>query len=109
MEIPRGPELPPDYDIEFRPELDPGMCLKSLLAQATARIHGNAYDREADTLSEGLNNVVVEGDEATGEYTMGCQKSGCEANCVMVIRGSGAEGTIEVQNPTELDACLYEE
>jgi hypothetical protein len=105
----RSPEILPNYP-EFRPELEPerDMCLRSLLAQAEGRVHGD-YDHEADRyLIEGLNNAVIEVDEATGEYTMACQQSGCEANCVMVIRGSGAEGTIEVQNPAELDVCIIE-
>ena len=99
----------PSYS-EFRPELEPerDMCLRSLLAQAEARTHGS-YDREADRyLIEGLNNAVVETDEASGEYKLACQTPGCEANC-MVIRSSGAEGMITVQDPSSLEVCINQD
>jgi hypothetical protein len=110
MERFRSPEVLPNYP-EFRPELEPerDMCLKSLLAQAEGRTHGD-YDREADSyLIEGINNAVVEADEDRGEYKLACQQSGCEANCVMVLRSSGSEGTITVDDPQSLEDCLYEQ
>lgn len=105
----RNPEILPNYP-EFRPELEPerDVCLRSLLTQAESRVHGD-YDREADSfLLDALNNAVVEADEATGEYTLACQQSGCEANCVMVIRGSGTEGSLAVEDSESLEVCIEE-
>jgi len=105
----RNPEILPSYP-EFRPELEPerDLCLKILLVQAEARTHGD-YDSEADSyLIESLDNAVAEADEDRGEYVMACQQTGCEANCVMVIRGSGVEATMTVESTEALEVCIKE-
>ncbi len=76
--------------------------------QAEART-SDGYDPEADKwLIDGLDKAVVEADEGRGEYGMVCQRDGCEANCVMTVSGTGAEGTITVENPESLEVCIEE-
>lgn len=105
----RSPDVLPSYP-EFRPELEPeqDLCLKSLLSRAETRARGD-YDNLADsTLIEGLNDAVVDSNEDTGEYTMVCQRTDCEANCIMSVTGSGSNGSISVISPQGLQACAEE-
>lgn len=110
MEGFRSPEIL-DPVVEYRPELEPerDKCLRSLMAQVEGRTHANV-SRDADQfLIEGINSSVVEADTLRGIFKLACQQNGCEADCVMVIRTSGEKGTLSVEDPESLDACLYKD